>query len=661
MNSIKYLMAAGCMLTAGLTSCSDFLDVNTDPDQPNSETVLVENRVPWIERMYMYTAGYANYRTSTIAGAFYSTNGNVNTCTTTWNFADGLTTAPYQTWFVETAANLTDLYDKAKEENAYHYMAVADVYHAMGFMQMLDLYGEIPYTEALGTSPVPAYDDGKTIFNGCIAKLDEAIKLFSQSQPASATSLASGDIMNTGDVDKWIKLCYGLKARYLLKLSKKKDTFDADAILSCLEKGPQSISDNSVMPCYNSKTDVTDYLYGDPIMTNGNWNVVGYGSTQRTSQYYYDLLTNMRGAGVEDPRFTKIVPAAMSNIKLEDGKVKSYKWMRSKGVDSHGECTRLKAVGAASIVAPTYADKAKTLSYTISDADARAKFATEMGKLHAVETSGDVVKVTYAPGAIYVNNTNYLVAGDTVYVSLRSNSELTGNAGRSETDLYWYFQSSAAMSAGAVGSTGSFQLRPVSDFEIMTYHEACFIKAEVLLRKGDKSGALAAYKQGIKAHMDYMQSKLTKWQGEGYDNPDMMPMDEAKMNSYLESAAVCQNAADLTMQDIMLQKYVAMGCSLETWNDMRRFNYSAGNIDSYGVVYPNFDRSVMFTGTNKLKGTDKTDPKYWPRRWKLPSTLELSYNESNALAANSHAEDTDIWSYPVWWDCATDAEYESYR
>lgn len=63
---------------------------------------------------------------------------------------------------------------------------------------------------------------------------------------------------------------------------------------------------------------------------------------------------------------------------------------------------------------------------------------------------------------------------------------------------------------------------------------------------------------------------------------------------------------------------------------------------------------------NKLTGTSKTDPRYWPRRWRLPDTLELSYNEANALAANAHAEDPDIWSYPVWWDCATDEEYEGY-
>lgn len=659
MKSLKYMMAAGCLLTLGLSSCSDFLDVNVDPDKPNNTTAEVANRVPWIQRMFMYSAGITNYRTSMIAGVLYSTSGTHGPAAVTWNFAPGTTTSSYQTWFVETAANLNDLYDKAKAENAYHYMAVADIYHALGFMQMLDLYGEIPYTEALGNSPVPAYDDGKTIFNGCVAKLDEAIKLLSEAQPATATPLSKGDLMNGGDAQKWLKMAYGLKARFLLKLSKKAE-FDPEAILDCLSKGPQSIDDNSVMPCYNSGQDVTDYLMGDPIMTNGNWNCVAYGTTQRITKYYTDLLTDMRGAGVEDPRYTKIVPAVMTNIKVVDGKVQSYDWARSKGVDCHGDCERLKAVGWNSIVAPTWAATNKDITYDIADATARDKFVSDIQKLHKTTVDGTKVKVTYQTGSVFVNSTNYAYAGDTAYVSLRSNSKLTGNQTKEENDVYWYFSTNDALNAGAVGSTGSFQTRPVSDFEIMTYHEACFIKAEVLFRKGDKAGALAAYKAGIKAHLDYMQKKLTAWKGQGFSNPDMQPMDDTKIAAYLASDAVCQNAGDLKMSDIMLQKYVAMGCSLENWNDMRRFNYGAGNIKDFGVVYPGFDRSVLFTGTDKLKGTSKDDPKYWPRRWRLPATLELSYNEAQALAVNKHAEDTDIWSYPVWWDCETDAEYEGY-
>ena len=260
-----------------------------------------------------------------------------------------------------------------------------------------------------------------------------------------------------------------------------------------------------------------------------------------------------------------------------------------------------------------------------------------------------------------MNSGNYILAGDTAYVNMRSCSTLTGQTGQKDDakNQYWY-ASADAYKAGVIFSTGSFQIRPVSDFEMMTFHEACFIKAEVLFRKGDKAGALAAYKAGIKANLDYMQKKLNTWQGEGYNNPDMMPMKASDITAYLASAAVCQTAADLTMSDIMLQKYVAMGISLENWNDMRRFNYSAGNVGSFGVVYPDFDRSVMFTGQDKLTGTSKNDVRYWPRRYRLPGTLELSYNETNAKAVNPHCEDNNIWSMPVWWDCETDAEYEGY-
>ena len=45
----------------------------------------------------------------------------------------------------------------------------------------------------------------------------------------------------------------------------------------------------------------------------------------------------------------------------------------------------------------------------------------------------------------------------------------------------------------------------------------------------------------------------------------------------------------------------------------------------------------------------------------LPSSLELSYNATQALAVNANALATNIWCYPVWWDCATDEEYNNYH
>lgn len=678
MKKTRYIIL-GCLILSGLASCKKYLDVNTDQDNPNNQSALIQNRVPWIEHFYQYTAGVTNYRTSCQAGVYYTNNGTPNTFSTTWQCSSSNSTTPYQTWFVEVSSNVVDLYTSAQKQGAYHYMAVADVFHALGFMEMLDLYGEMPYTQAATGNPSPKPDDGKTIYNGCMAKLNEAISLFGKAQEAGAPALATGDLWSNGNIDKWIKLCYGLKARYMLKLSKKSDLYNADSILYCLSKGPQSNADNTVGPGFNNST-VTDYLLNDPVVTNGNFDYAAYGSTNRISQYHYNLLTNMRGSGAVDPRMTKIVPAYMTNVQLDGtGKVSSYTWSRSAGVDSYGPSTRLVKGGATSIVTPIYAAANTNIKYTIADATERANFiAAQMASGRTYTTSGNDVTVTYKAGSLYINSTNYLYAGDTVYVNLRSSAIATsGIPAQGQNDVNWYAPAASAVgttpaaavsfNAGVVGSTGSFQVRPVSDQEILTYHEMCFIKAEVYMRKGDPGNAYTAYRAAIQAHLDMMQAKLTVWKAGGFSKtaagvtiPDMEPMDQTAINTYLTSSAVAQGAGTLTMSDIMLQKYIAMGCSIENWNDMRRFNFSAGNVGSFGVVYPGYQRGPLFTGQAQLTGGSPIDPRYWMRRWALPPVYEINYNSINTLALNPHAADPNIWSMPIWWDCATDAEYNGY-
>src|SRR5215217_6716514 len=110
---IKSIILAFALM-AGLTSCKKWLDVNTDIDNPNNQSVLLENRLPWIQHFYMYSAGVTNFRTAAQAGVYYSNNANANSVTTTWKPVAGLTTTPYQTFFVGVSSNLTDMYDVAK-------------------------------------------------------------------------------------------------------------------------------------------------------------------------------------------------------------------------------------------------------------------------------------------------------------------------------------------------------------------------------------------------------------------------------------------------------------------------------------------------------------------------------------------------------------------
>lgn len=621
------------------SACDRWLDVNTDPDNPTDQSATPEVRLPWIQHYYAYALGVANMRTSVIGGLLTSTSGS-NSKLSAWDPLQSSCTTIYQNWFLGAAVNIAPMMEKAQEAGAYHYVAAGHAMRALGFFIMMDIYGEMPYTEAIGEKYNPAYDTGDIIYAGCMADLDKAIEFFQKTQEPGAIALSVGDTWNGGDVNKWLKLCYGVKARYLNILSKK-SSYNPDAILDALSNAPQSNAEATIMKRYNVEGDATNFTVADPYQTNNTWNAVAYGTTQRATRWYANLLTNSYtgGSGVIDPRMPKLLPAMMKNIQLDaGGSIVSYEWTRDIGVDIMYSDIRQNG----GPLNASYALNNVTLKYTIADETERNNFIASLsGKQYTV--SGSVVEVTYKKGSFYVNSTNYKRAGDTVYVNMRANSLST--LGRSATDMYYYPTSSA----DAVAGSGTFFARPDSDFEILTYPEMCFIKAEVYMRKGEKTPAYNAYIAGIQASFDRMQTKLNEWKAAGTTNPDQMPMDPADIAAYMASPAVVQSAAQLTMAEIMKQKIIAMGFDYQNWNDMRRFNYSAGNIGNFGVVYPDYKRPYEFTATNKIPGTSPTEATYWFRRFNH-STHESNYNNEQLMASNPLAMQDPIWSVPVWWD-----------
>ena len=72
-------IALGLALVFGMSSCEDYLDVNTDPDNPVSETVSPQLRLPWIQNYYAYAWGTASMRTNTIAGIMTQTGARLPT------------------------------------------------------------------------------------------------------------------------------------------------------------------------------------------------------------------------------------------------------------------------------------------------------------------------------------------------------------------------------------------------------------------------------------------------------------------------------------------------------------------------------------------------------------------------------------------------------
>ena len=630
MKKIVYLII-GFMLTLSFSACEDWIDVNENPSKANNTVPTPDLRLRAIQTQFIDA-----YETSGTRVAWITQNitkvpsNNSNDNIQRWDCPIGSATWPYQCWFVYCASNLQPLIEKATAEEAWHYVGAAQLFHAWGFMMMLDLYGEMPYTEALGPDITPAYDDGKTIYYGCMDMLEKAIENFSKSQPPGATKLIDGDLWNGGDLNKWIKLAYGLKARWLNNLSKK-SIYDPDAVLEALSKAPQSVTDDTYMQFINTSSSDRATVVG----SRQHENVGATGS--RLAKWYTDLLTNTftGGSGVQDPRATRIIPSG----EFYNSATGQKEWRLSEGVDLINSDIRTKNGPVAFEITATRPDEATSHPSGLVRADAAQKSdATFTNRW-------------------YTTNATPERQGDSVYISVYSERfDWTTGKGDESNNRYLAYryngitETNPNYNSGVINvtSTGSFYIRPEAPAHIVCYHEMCFIKAEVLLRKGDVGGALEAYKNGIRAHMVAMNESLK-------DYPQVLGKEvisETEISTFLSSAAVAQNAGDLTMAKIMQQKQIALSFKIQNWNDMRRFNYSAPH-PQFGVVYPDFGRPYEFDALAQecYPSTDPNNVRYWPRRFQQCSH-EVNYNIDNLLASNPEARSRTILSLPVWWDIA---------
>lgn len=659
------------VIAFGMTSCGDhnsWLNINEDPDNATSTSATPEIRLPWMENYFTYAWGCASMRTSQIYGILTQTSKTTaNGLMAAWNPSQASATTPYQNFFVGAGVNVDPLIAKASSLGAYHYAGAACIIKSMGFNMMLDLFGEIPMTEAFTGKYNPSYDDGKALWFQSMEALEEGIRYLQRGNQNVAFS--EGDYWMDGDAGKWIKFAYGLKARYIAKLSKKfgtpitkKDgttvTYTEDSVLYALSRSLQSNDDNVSVKSYNVKGDETNITVGDPYQANMLWNSLAYGSSQRLTKYYIDLFD------ADDPRIDKLVPSVMTDVELNaDGTLASFKWTRSQGVDMMGPNSIRHIAGNISNAAYVTGNPV-TQKYTIEDADARNNFVAAISQAHATTVNGNEVSVTYKKGQIYISSADYRHAGDTIYANMASRGYET--SGRGDYDTYYYYSTNTAYPY--VSGTGTFYGRILSDLDLMTYAEICFLKAEMNLRKGNNGAALQAYKDGVAASIGRMQSKLTEWSAQNTtatqsvgQNPTMQPMDDDAVTTYL-AAVNAKTAVDIA--EIMRQKVIALSFNYELWNDIRRYDYNNGKVNGI-AAFPNYKRPTEFTATNKIVAASVTDQADFTnvragfRRW-MHSSHESDYNMAQLVASNPHAYEDEVYSIPVWWDCATDEEYYGY-
>jgi hypothetical protein len=178
----------------------------------------------------------------------------------------------------------------------------------------------------------------------------------------------------------------------------------------------------------------------------------------------------------------------------------------------------------------------------------------------------------------------------------------------------WGTPSTSALPAANL-ATAKYIFRDDARGVLMTYSMLQFIKAEALFRKGDKPGALDAYKKGIDASIDFVSNPPTKNVQVGATNY----ISATAKAAYLAGPCVRQDANSLQMSDIMQQKFIALfgWGQLEAWADLRRFRYDTS-------IFQGFVKPGSLSTDNGGKQVYRVRPRYNSEYiWNIPSLQRI--------------------------------------
>ena len=230
-----------------IVSCQDYLDVNKNPNNPErvSMDLLMANSSfrtgDNIQAVGNITSYYVQYLASPNAFGTKDIHESAN-YDVTWQE------------IYQLMSDITDIQSLAAEEGATHYTGAAKILKAINLSLVLDTWGDVPYQEAFrGEILQPAYDDDAQLYDTLVQLVDEAIINLSDTE--STATPGDDDFIYGGNIEKWTKLAYSLKARFLLHGSKTSG-FDPNEIMDAVAEGITSNSDNAAVTYSTQGEDV---------------------------------------------------------------------------------------------------------------------------------------------------------------------------------------------------------------------------------------------------------------------------------------------------------------------------------------------------------------------------------------------------------------------
>lgn len=329
MKKLKFLVP---ILALAFLSCDQYLDVNDSPNQLTFDKATPSKLLPGAQvSTYRVQVGSMNQLGNVFMNSWtrnVQSFGNGFDKELQLNLDNGFYASIWDGLFRELK-NYQAIIDYPNPDGTYdNYVAAAKICKSFYTQYLVDLYGNIPYSEAWkgNANVTPKYDDDYAIYQSLITQLEEARNLIDNA-PANAEDIAPYDVMLEGDMTKWTEFANTVQLRLCLRMSEctgAKATY-RDSKLADIAAGPFLSGNVSINPGFSGATAdnltpmISNYFYNTDqsnvqnrtfiAMSGHAWkSLQSYATTNYPTAGSQEIIA---GSGVNypnltDPRSTRI-------------------------------------------------------------------------------------------------------------------------------------------------------------------------------------------------------------------------------------------------------------------------------------------------------------------------------------------------------------------
>lgn len=220
----------------------DYFDINTPTGSVNDDLLTMNDL---LAPVIFHTVRAQYYAERTFGNYAQNITGQSGTAESVVSNASS-----WAEIYLYALPNLKLITEKSNALNAKYFEGVAEILTAINLGLATDSWGNIPYLQASqwAENLTPEFDTQESVYQSIFLLLDNAILNLSSNDESGYKPTEKSDLIYRGDLSKWLKAAYTLKARYIMHLIKRNGfSNSAQLALIALENGFTSNEDDFQM------------------------------------------------------------------------------------------------------------------------------------------------------------------------------------------------------------------------------------------------------------------------------------------------------------------------------------------------------------------------------------------------------------------------------